>query len=203
MLNFFVHLKGLNELKMELFKQNFLEAKKLLEEFIDNPENRKTLEAAGKELVKAIKQKKKILTCGNGGSMSDAMHFAEELTGRFREDRSPIAAVAISDPSYLSCTANDYGYEFVFSRYIEGVGNEGDVLVAISTGGNSINMINAARSAMAKGMVVIGLTGKDGGELAKYCDIEIRAPQSEYSDRVQEIHIKIIHSLVHYLEQNL
>lgn len=185
---------------MELFKQNFLEAKKLLEEFIDNPENWKTLEAAGKELVKAIKQGKKILTCGNGGSMSDAMHFAEELTGRFREDRSPIAAVAISDPSYLSCTANDYGYEFVFSRYIEGVGNEGDVLVAISTGGNSINMINAARSAMAKGMVVIGLTGKDGGELAKYCDIEIHAPQSEYSDRVQEIHIKIIHSLIHYLE---
>lgn len=188
---------------MDQLKKDFLEARKLLDEFIDNEENRNVLENAGKELVKAIKQGKKILTCGNGGSMSDAMHFAEELTGRFREDRSPIPAIAISDPSYLSCVANDYGYEFVFSRYVEGIGNEGDVLVAISTSGNSNNVINATRSAMVKGMVVIGLTGKDGGELAKYCDIEIRAPQSDYSDRVQEIHIKIIHSLIHYIELNL
>jgi D-sedoheptulose 7-phosphate isomerase len=196
-------LKGLNKFKMKIIKQNFLEARKLLDEFIDNNDNWKKLEAAGNELVKAIKQGGKILACGNGGSMSDAMHFAQELTGRFREDRSPVAAIAISDPAYISCAANDYGYESIFSRYIEAIGCESDVLVAISTSGNSTNMINAVRSAIAKGMVIIGITGKDGGEMAKYCDIEIRVPHSKYSDRIQEIHIKILHSLIHYIELNL
>jgi D-sedoheptulose 7-phosphate isomerase len=132
--------------------------------------------------------------------MCDAMHFAEELTGKFRNDRKPFAAIAISDPSYISCTANDFGFEKVFSRFVEAIGNKGDVLLAISTSGNSENVINAAHAAKLKGMKVIGLTGKDGGKLAGLCDIEIRAPHSEYADRTQEIHIKVIHSLIHLVE---
>ena len=135
--------------------------------------------------------------------MSDAMHFAEELSGRFRDDRPSIPAMAISDPGYLTCTANDYGYDRIFSRFVEGFGNTGDVLLAISTSGNSANIVNAAKSASEKGMAVIALTGKDGGELAKICDVEIRAPKSEYSDRIQEIHIKVIHILVMLIEQEV
>jgi D-sedoheptulose 7-phosphate isomerase len=131
------------------------------------------------------------------------MHFAEELTGRYRNNRPAIGAIAISDPSHMACVGNDYGYEYVFSRYLEGVGRKGDVLLAISTSGNSQNVINAINAAKEKGMKVIGLTGKDGGEIAKMCDVEIRAPKSEYADRAQEIHIKVIHSLIDYVENNL
>ena len=135
--------------------------------------------------------------------MSDAMHFAEELTGRFREDRKAIPAVAISDASYISCVGNDYGYDEIFARYVAALGRKEDVLLAISTSGNSENVVKAAKVAREKGMIIIGLTGKTGGQLAKYCDVEIRTPHSEYADRVQEIHIKIIHSLIHYIEENL
>jgi D-sedoheptulose 7-phosphate isomerase len=135
--------------------------------------------------------------------MSDAMHFAEELSGRFRDDRRSIPAIAISDAGYISCTANDYGYDQVFSRFVEGFGNTGDALLAISTSGNSANVLNAAKAAAERGMAVIALTGKDGGELASLCDVEIRAPQSDYSDRIQEIHIKVIHILVMLIEQEV
>jgi D-sedoheptulose 7-phosphate isomerase len=141
------------------------------------------------------------LSCGNGGSMCDAMHFAEELSGRFRENRNPFPAIAISDSSHISCVGNDYGYEYVFSRYIEALGIKGDVLLAISTSGNSKNVINAINTAKQKKMIVIGLTGKDGGKMSKLCDIEIRAPYSKYADRAQEIHIKVIHSLIHFVEE--
>lgn len=135
--------------------------------------------------------------------MSDAMHFAEELTGRFRQDRPSLAAIAISDPSYLSCVANDYGYESVFSRFIEGVGREGDVLLAISTSGNSKNVLKAIHSANEKGMTVVGLSGKDGGAMSDLCDIEIRAPESRFADHAQEIHIKVIHCLIAGIEKEL
>ena len=135
--------------------------------------------------------------------MSDAMHFAEELSGRFRKDRSPLPAIAISDPSHISCTANDFGYDKIFSRFVEGLGKKGDVLLAISTSGNSANVINAIKAAKGKEMQVIGLTGRDGGTMAPLCDVEIRAPFSEFADRAQEIHIKIIHSLIHIVELNL
>ena len=134
--------------------------------------------------------------------MCDAMHFAEELSGRFREDRRALPAVSISDPSHLSCVGNDYGYDKVFSRYIEAMGNKGDVLFAISTSGNSLNVINAITSAKEKGMFIIGLTGKDGGNMAGSCDVEIRAPHSQYADRAQEIHIKVIHCLIGIVEES-
>ena len=135
--------------------------------------------------------------------MCDAMHFAEELTGRYRDDRRSIPALSISDPSHITCVGNDYGFDAIFSRYIEGVGNENDVLLAISTSGNSKNILNAIDAAKAKNMKVIGLTGKTGGEMAKICDVEIRAPHSDYADRAQEIHIKVIHSLIDFLEKKL
>ena len=135
--------------------------------------------------------------------MSDAMHFAEELTGRFRDNRSSIAAISISDPSHISCVANDYGYEYIFSRYLEGLANQGDVLLAISTSGNSANVVKAAETAKQKGMKVVGLTGKNGGKLGSMCDVEIRVEHMGYADRVQEIHIKIIHSLINYIESNI
>jgi len=183
-------------------KIHFTEALQVLEAFLDNPENLKNIETAGLLLVDSFKQGGKVMSCGNGGSMCDAMHFAEELTGRYRNDRKPFPAISISDPSHLSCVANDYGYEFVFSRYVEAHGNQGDVLLAISTSGNSLNVINAIEMARSKGMKIIGLTGKNGGKMAGLCDVEIRAPHSEYADRAQEIHIKVIHSLIDFVEQN-
>jgi len=184
-------------------QQHFIEAKKVLEVFISNTENFESIEKAGQLLVNSIQSDGKIISCGNGGSLCDAMHFAEELTGRYRDNRPAIGAIAISDASHMACVGNDYGYEYVFSRYIEGVGREGDVLLAISTSGNSQNVIHAIKAARDKGMKVIGLTGKDGGKMANLCDVEIRAPKSDYADRAQEIHIKVIHSLIDYIENNL
>ena len=135
--------------------------------------------------------------------MCDAMHFAEELSGRFREDRKGLAAVSISDPSHISCVANDYGYEYVFSRYVEALGTKGDVLLGISTSGNSENIIRAVDAAKKNGMKSIGLTGKNGGKMALKVDTEIRAPRTPYADRVQEIHIKVIHALIDGIEKEL
>ena len=184
-------------------RKHFEEAQIILDKFLSDEKNILSIEKAGDMLVAALKNGNKIISCGNGGSMSDAMHFAEEMTGRFRDDRKPFAAIAISDPSYITCTANDYGFESIFSRFVEAHGKSGDILLAISTSGNSKNILNAADIAKANGVLVIGLTGKDGGKLASLCDVEIRAPFSEYADRAQEIHIKVIHSLIDFVEQKM
>ncbi len=186
-----------------MIKNELLEAQRILTEFLADGQNIVRIEQAGKLLVTCLQQDGKVLSCGNGGSMSDAMHFAEELSGRFRNDGPAHAALALSDPSYLTCVANDYGYEHVFSRGVEALGREGDVLLAISTSGNSANVLRAAGTAGRKGMRVIGLTGKTGGALAGMCDVEIRAPQSDHADRAQELHLKVIHCLIHYVEQHL
>lgn len=188
---------------MQQIIDNFNEAKKMLEDFTSDSSNFKKILEAGRVMVNAIVNDRKIISCGNGGSMCDAMHFAEELTGLFRDERKPIHAISISDPSYMTCSANDYGFDYIFSRFVEGVGQSGDVLLAISTSGNSKNIINAAITAKSKNITVIGLTGKDGGKLSSLCDREIRAPYAKYSDRTQEIHIKIIHALIHYIESNI
>jgi len=189
--------------KMKNLKEDFIEARNILDRFISDEKNFENIKTAGDYITNSVKYGKKVISCGNGGSMSDAMHFAEELTGRFRDNRQAIAAISISDPTHISCTANDFGYDYIFSRYLEAVAQEGDTLLAISTSGNSKNIIEACKVAREKGMKIIGLTGKDGGKLAELCDIEIRAPKSDYADRAQEIHIKIIHSLIHYIELNL
>ncbi|MAY84517.1 MAG: phosphoheptose isomerase [Flavobacteriales bacterium] len=186
-----------------LIRKNFEEAKASIESFLSNESNLQLVSDAAEMMSAALKNGNKIISCGNGGSMCDAMHFAEELSGRFREDRSALAAISISDPSHISCVGNDYGFDHIFSRFIEGVGSEGDVLLGISTSGNSKNVINAIEAAKKRGMKVIGLTGKDGGQMATLCDLEIRAPQSKYADRAQEIHIKIIHSLIQSIEAGM
>lgn len=188
---------------MNIIKENFIEAQKVLEKFISDDANFEKIKSAGDVMVEALDNGGKIISCGNGGSMCDAMHFAEELTGRFRDDRRAIGAVSVSDASHLTCVGNDYGFDKIFSRYVEGLGREGDVLLAISTSGNSKNILNAIDAAKERGMKVVGLTGKDGGKIATVCDVEIRSPQSKYSDRVQEIHIKVIHTLIDYIERNL
>jgi len=188
---------------MDTIKNDFLESQNILNDFISDESNFEKIKKAGDIIIKSIQSNKKVISCGNGGSMSDAMHFAEELTGRFRDNRKAIAAISISDPTHISCTANDFGYDFIFSRYLEAVGQTGDTLLAISTSGNSPNILKACEYARQKGINIIALTGKSGGKLAEICDVEIRAPKSEYADRAQEIHIKIIHSLIHYIEENL
>ena len=135
--------------------------------------------------------------------MCDAMHFAEELSGRFREHRKALPAIAISDPSHITCVANDYGFDAIFSRFIEAHGKPGDLLLAISTSGNSPNVLEGIKKAKEQQMKVVGLTGKDGGKMAELCDVEIRAPHSEYADRAQEIHIKVIHAFIQGIEQSL
>jgi D-sedoheptulose 7-phosphate isomerase len=186
----------------QLIGKQFEEAKRVLTDF-STQENFAKIAKAIELMSTALQNGHKIISCGNGGSMCDAMHFAEELSGRFRADRKALAAISISDPSHLSCVANDYGYDFVFSRFIEGLGAAGDVLLGISTSGNSKNVIKAVEAAKEKGMLTIVLTGKDGGQLATLADLEIRAPQSQFADRAQEIHIKVIHSLILGIEQSL
>ena len=181
-------------------QQNFAEAQNALEQF-STPENFEKIAQAAQLMADSIKNIGKIISCGNGGSMCDAMHFAEEITGRFRLNRKALPAVAVSDPAHITCVANDYGYEYIFQKFVEGVGLPQDVLLAISTSGNSQNVLLAAETALEKGMKVVALTGKGGGKLAELATIEIRAPHSDFADRPQEIHIKIIHSLIHSIEQ--
>ena len=187
---------------MKQIADHFFEASEILLKF-NNSEYFQKIANAGEIMLEALKNGNKIISCGNGGSMCDAMHFAEELSGRYRNDRKALAAVSISDASHISCVGNDYGYEYIFSRYLEALGNKGDVLLGISTSGNSKNVLNAIQVAKEKGIKIIGLTGKDGGLMAEKCDVEIRAPFSKYADRAQEIHIKVIHSLIDYIEKGI
>jgi D-sedoheptulose 7-phosphate isomerase len=183
-------------------RSNFADAQRVLDEFIKNDENWVKFQKAGDIMSNAVNNKNIIFSCGNGGSMCDAMHFAEELSGRFRLDRPSMPAIAISDPSHITCVGNDYGFDYIFSRYLEGIAKPGDVLLGISTSGNSKNIIKAVEVAKAKGMKVIVLTGRTGGQLGEMADVELRAPMTEFADRVQELHIKLIHSLIQYIEMN-
>lgn len=188
---------------ISIISKELNEAAEVLRVFLNNKENLKSIEAAAKAIADSIKQGGKVISCGNGGSHCDAMHFAEELTGRYRDNRKALPAICVSDPSHLSCVSNDYGYEFVFSRYLEALGNTGDVLLGISTSGNSANIVKAAQTAKEKGMKVIILSGKDGGKLAPLADIELRVPHFGYADRIQEVHIKIIHILILLVEKEV
>lgn len=186
-----------------LIASELKQAATVLDNFLSEQQNLKNIEVAANLISRSIKGGGKVVACGNGGSHCDAMHFAEELTGRYRDNRKALPAICISDPSHLSCVSNDYGYEFVFSRYIEALGNKGDVLLGISTSGNSVNVIKAAQAAKEKGMSVIILSGKDGGKLAPLADVEIRVPHLGYADRIQEVHIKIIHILILLIEKEV
>lgn len=186
----------------DIFKE-LEEAQRLLGDFLSDARNIVAIESAGALLSSCLQSGGKVISCGNGGSMCDAMHFAEELSGRYRNDRPALAAMSISDPSHITCTANDYGYDYIFARYVEALGCKGDVLFAISTSGNSTNVLKAAQAARDKGMKVIALTGKGGGQLGGFADITIDIPHSGYADRIQEMHIKIIHILIQFIERSL
>jgi D-sedoheptulose 7-phosphate isomerase len=190
-------------LMLDIIRQELTEAQSVLDTFLNDPAQLTAIEQAATLMVDALRNGRKIISCGNGGSHCDAMHFAEELSGRYRDDRRSLAAIAISDVSHLSCVSNDYGYDYVFSRFIEGLGSEGDVLLGLSTSGNSANVIKAVEAARHKGMRVVLLTGKDGGKLAGQADVEIRVPHFGYADRIQEIHIKVIHLFILLIEKQL
>lgn len=187
----------------QLIQNSLAESQSVLDRFVNNPKQIQAIEDAAQVLVDALKNGHKIISCGNGGSHCDAMHFAEELSGRYRENRPALAAMAISDPSHITCVSNDFGYNYVFSRFIEGLGQEGDVLVGISTSGNSASIIEAVQAAKQKGMKVILLTGKDGGKLANLGDAEIRVEHERFADRIQEIHIKVIHIMIQLVEYHI
>lgn len=187
----------------EVIASEFKQAAQVLEKFMGNDHNLLLIDEASRVISDSINKGGKIISCGNGGSHCDAMHFAEELTGRYRENRRAIPALCISDPSHISCVSNDFGYEFIFSRYIEALGNPGDVLLGLSTSGNSMNIIRAAEAAKEKGMKVIILSGKDGGKLAPLADVELRVSHQGYADRIQEVHIKIIHILMLLIEKQV
>jgi D-sedoheptulose 7-phosphate isomerase len=184
-----------------IISQELQEAQAVLDQFLNDPVQIEKIEKGARLMADAILANGKIISCGNGGSHCDAMHFAEELTGRYRDNRRSLPAIAISDVSHLSCVSNDFGYDFVFSRFIEGLGQAGDVLFGLSTSGNSANIINATEAARAKGMKVIIMSGKDGGKLAGLADVEIRVPHFGYADRIQEIHIKVIHIFMLLIEK--
>lgn len=187
----------------DLIRNELNQAAQTLRSFLSNEHHIQSIQDAATLITDTFKAGGNMLSCGNGGAHCDAMHFAEELTGRYREKRPGYPAIAISNPSYLSCVSNDFGYDQVFSRYVESVGRKNDVLVGISTSGNSISIINAIAAARIKGMRVLALTGKDGGKIAGSADVEICVPYFGYADRIQEIHIKIIHIIILLIEKKI
>lgn len=179
------------------------EARSGLNNLIANEEALERVAQAANLMIASLKNGGKVMSCGNGGSLCDAMHFAEELSGRFRKDRPAIAAMSLADPSHMSCVANDFGYEYVFSRFLEAVGREGDVLLAITTSGTSKNVVKATEAAKTRGVRVVALTGKSGTPICELADVSIVTPAGRFADRVQELHIKLIHIMIELIEAGL
>jgi D-sedoheptulose 7-phosphate isomerase len=176
------------------------DAERLLREFRSSPETLTSMEAIAGLLIETFQSGGKLLACGNGGSLADAMHVAEEFSGRFRKDRRPLPAIALSDPAHMSCVANDYGFDYVFSRQVEALGKPGDVLLVMSTSGNSRNLVLAAQKARGQGVKVVGALGRGGGELRELCDLVLMAP-GEGSDRIQELHMLAFHAIIEAVEE--
>ena len=179
------------------------DARDALDALISNEKTIEAVVAAAGLMADAVEGDGKVMSCGNGGSLCDAMHFAEEMTGRYRSNRRPYAALAISDASHMACVGNDYGYEEVFSRYVEAHGRKGDVLLAITTSGTSRNIVKAAEVARRKGVKVVALTGRDETPITELADVSIVTPAGRWADRVQELHIKCIHILIEHIERRL
>lgn len=184
-------------------KSALTDAQNALAALIENEAMLETIAQAAHVIAQSQRQGGAVYSCGNGGSLCDAMHFAEEMTGRYRQDRKPYRAAAISDVSHMACVGNDYGYEHVFSRWIEAMGTDKDVLIAITTSGTSKNIVAAAKAAKAKGVTVVALTGKSGSPITELADIAVVTPAGRWADRVQELHIKVIHILIELIEREL
>jgi D-sedoheptulose 7-phosphate isomerase len=187
---------------MSFIRSSLLEAQTTLNKFIENEENVQKIEHAISIFVDSFRNNGRVFSCGNGGSMCDSLHFAEELTGRYRKDRAPLPATGISEAGHITCIANDFGFDHIFSRFIEAWGQKGDTLLAISTSGNSANVIKAVEVAKSKGMKVVGLLGKDGGKLKSMVDVPLVIP-CPITDRIQEVHIKCIHIFIEGIEREL
>jgi D-sedoheptulose 7-phosphate isomerase len=185
-----------------IWKNCLTDAQEVLAAFLSMPENLEKCEEFSRLLIQCYQNGGTVFSCGNGGSHCDAMHFAEEMTGRYRDDRSPLGALALGDAAHTTCVSNDYGFEHVFSRQIEGLGRSGDVLIGLSTSGNSQNVINAFETAKSKGLTTVALLGKDGGKLKDRAHLSIVVP-AQTSDRIQEIHIKLIHTVIETVEREL
>lgn len=187
---------------MSFIKSSLADAQKTLNRFVEDDHNIVSIEKSVQLFVDAFKNNGRVFSCGNGGSMCDSLHFAEELTGRYRKDRAPLPATGISEAGHITCIANDFGFEYIFSRFVEAWGQKGDVLLAISTSGNSANVIKAVEVAKAKGMKVVGLLGKDGGKLKSMVDVPL-VIDCPITDRIQEVHIKCIHIFIEGIERQL
>lgn len=187
----------------DVVRASFDEALSTLQAFLASPVGLPAVDAFVEAAARTLESGGKLLACGNGGSMCDAMHFVEEWTGRFRRDRDALPAVAFSDPSQLTCIANDFGFDEVFARQVQAVGRKGDLLVAISTSGNSPNVIRAVEEARKLGITTVGLLGKGGGKLGSMVDVSIVVPRAETSDRIQEVHIKVLHIAIEAVERRL
>ncbi len=187
---------------LETWKTCLAGAQKTLNQFLESPDQLEKCQKFSQMLIDAYKNKKTVFSCGNGGSHCDAMHFAEELTGRYRKDRRPLGALALGDASHVTCVGNDYGFNYIFSRQIEALAHEGDILLGLSTSGNSENVIQAMQVAKRNGLKTVALLGKDGGEIKGLVDLSIIIP-AETSDRIQEMHIKLIHTVIETVEREL
>ncbi len=183
-------------------KHSYLEAARLLNEFCAKEAHFKLSAEIATGLANAFAAGKKLLSCGNGGSLCDAMHLAEEFTGRYRKDRRALPAIALADSSHITCVGNDFGFDDIFARGVEAFGQEGDWLFCLSTSGNSKNIIRAVEIAQKKGLKTVALLGKDGGILKGRCDYEFIIP-AHTSDRIQEIHMLILHVIIEGVERVL
>jgi len=186
-----------------MIKNSLEEARQTIDKFVSAPATEEAIEKSACFISDALQKGGKVITCGNGGSLCDATHFAEELTGRFRNNRRPLPAIAINDPAHITCVANDYGYDHIFSNYIEALGNENDILLGFSTSGNSENVVRAAVKAREKGMKIIGMTRKGENKLSELADVTIAVDHEGYSDRIQEMHILAAHIIIERVEQIL
>jgi len=187
----------------EILRAALVEASLTLEAFLSDEENLRAVERFANAACATLTRGGRIYVCGNGGSMSDAMHFAEELSGRFRKERAALSALSFSDPATLSCIANDFGYEEVFARQVEAHGRAGDLLVTLSTTGESANLLAATRVARELGLTTVALLGRGGGKLASEVDVPIIVPHATTSDRIQEVHLQILHAAIEAIERRL
>ena len=186
----------------QVWSDGFQEAQSLINTFWNDPQSKDACQRFSNQLVKTLKNGGRIYTCGNGGSYCDALHFAEELTGRYRKDRRPLPAMALGEGSHSTCVANDFGFEYIFSRQIEAFGRPGDLLLSFSTSGKSPNVLKAIEKAKELGVYTVSLLGRDGGPAAKISDLPIVVP-AQTSDRIQEIHLKLVHLAIETTEREL